>query len=337
MFKKVRLLLLLAVVTVVIAIAYIEVSVGRYAIPEGLSSYDFSIQEGQSISGVLNSLEESSYIPHAKMVQMYFRIHPLSKYVVHAGEYTLAPGMGVTDIISSLQGGTFARQLTFLEGWRREQYVQYLDGMMGREFAQEFFDMTKDAEGTLFPDTYFIDTYTTPQQLFEKITQNYHSKIDQLQDEILSSGLSEHEIVILASILERESFSNTERPVIAGILIKRLMNGWMLAVDATVQYALTSERLLDNPELLWSLDSKEWWPQGLTSADLEIDSPYNLRTQTGLTPTAIASPGFESLLAVVNYEESPYWYYLNDQKGITRFSTTLDEHNQTIGQFGISE
>ena len=124
--------------------------------------------------------------------------------------------------------------------------------------------------------------------------------------------------------------------IIAGILIKRLNNSWPLEVDATVQYAMASEILLDDPDTIISLDF-DWWSKLITEQDLKLDSPYNTRMNSGLPVGPICNPGIQTIQAVVNYMPTSYWYYLTDQAGIMRYAETLAEHNQNIYQFGVSQ
>ena len=130
----------------------------------------------------------------------------------------------------------------------------------------------------------------------------------------------------LASIIERETKGADERPVVAGILLKRLNAGWPLQVDASVQYAVSSSncrgRILDC----------EWWPI-LTRSDLDIDSRYNTYKYAILPPGPIANPGLTSLQAAVYPQSSDYWYYIHDDKGIIHYAKTHEEHNENVARY----
>ena len=126
----------------------------------------------------------------------------------------------------------------------------------------------------------------------------------------------------MASIIERETKTDEERPVVAGILINRLDIDMGLQADATVQYAAASINCRAEEEC-------NWWPI-LTKGDLAINSPYNTYRFRGLPPAPIASPGISSLRAAVSPEESDYLYYLHDADGGVHYAETLSEHNENV-------
>jgi UPF0755 protein len=171
-------------------------------------------------------------------------------------------------------------------------------------------------EGYLFPDTYYIDPSTfTCDGLIPRLLDTFESKFltQENLEKITASGRSLNDIVIMASIVEREALLDEDRPIIAGILWKRLDNDWALGADATLAYIMGGE---------------------LTAEDLSYDSHYNTRLYKGLPPTAISNPGLASLEAALNPEASDYWFYLNDQEtGQAHYGTTLEEHNQNIQEW----
>jgi UPF0755 protein len=132
------------------------------------------------------------------------------------------------------------------------------------------------------------------------------------------SNLSFADSVILASILERETKTDAERPVVAGILINRLNLGMPLQVDATVQYAVGT--------------SKDWWPI-LTLEDLKVNSLYNTYKYAGLPPGPIANPGLSSLKAAFNPAQTDYLYYIHDPTGQIHYAKTLAEQNANIAKY----
>ncbi len=131
--------------------------------------------------------------------------------------------------------------------------------------------------------------------------------------------------VILASLIEREAISDEERPYIAGILLNRIEIGMPLQVDATVQYAIGSKRCVSKIDC-------DWW-QTPTRADLEIVSPFNTYTFTGLPQAPIANPGIMSLRAALEPVDSDYLYYIHDPEGRIHYAETLEEHNSNVAQY----
>ena len=161
---------------------------------------------------------------------------------------------------------------------------------------------------------------------------------DVLTDEnIRKTGLSKEQIVIMASLVEREVSKNDDRPIVAGILLKRLREGMKLDVDSTIQYAVAMQRLCKGSGYcIPTLDQYmklNWWPTDLTQEELNIDSPYNTRINVGLPPTPISSVSVSSLNDVISPQDTPYYYYLTGKDGITHYAKTLEEHNANIAKY----
>ena len=179
-------------------------------------------------------------------------------------------------------------------------------------------------EGFLFPDTYDFYKNSSPRDVLEKLLDNFEfrfneemqAQIDTLNANVTDGTFDVHDVVIVASLIEKETASNDESPLIASVIYNRLFN-WggnpaYLNIDASIVYAL---------------DGKT----DLTAEDLKVESPYNTYTNTGLTPGAIANPGLASLKAALNPAATNYYFYvLNPAVGEHKFSTTLDEHNAFI-------
>ena len=140
-----------------------------------------------------------------------------------------------------------------------------------------------------------------------------------MKNDLVKTGLNLNEAVTLASIIERETLTSEERPIVAGIYFNRLNNDWPLQADATVQYAIGTNR--------------NWWPKNLTRADIEINSPYNTYKSQGLPIAPIASPGIVSLSAVVYPEDTDYMYYIHDSEGKIHYAETLSEHNANVAKY----
>ena len=179
-------------------------------------------------------------------------------------------------------------------------------------------------EGFLFPDTYDFYKNSSPRDVLEKLLDNFEfrfneemrAQIDTLNANVTGGTFDVHDVVIVASLIEKETAKNEESPLIASVIYNRLFR-WgntpaYLNIDASIVYAL---------------DGKT----DLTTEDLKVESPYNTYTNTGLTPGAIANPGLSSLKAALNPATTNYYFYvLNPAVGEHKFSTTLDEHNAFI-------
>lgn len=300
---------------------------------KGLSQtyVDFTIKPGEKVYEIAQHLKEERLVNSATLFKIYVKLNNLSGKL-QAGSYKIPINLTVKELAKILQHGTFDVRLTFPEGWRREEMAQYLSQSFkngnGRFSPGEFLKITAGKEGYLFPDTYVVPYDTTAGEIVRVMTENFERKARRsLLNHPGRVDLDIPQLIILASIVEREANREQDRPIIAGILFKRLRSGWPLEADATVQYALSSQQRMAGEEV------KDWWPKSLTQGDLEIDSPYNTRRNVGLPPAPICNPGLSSMLAVVNSVETPYWFYLTDRSGETHYAKTLEEHAKNISRF----
>jgi UPF0755 protein len=230
--------------------------------------------------------------------------------------------------------------LTIPEGYTLVQIAQSLQSS-GVTSEQGFLEAAKSAnvpaggvsfplpqgslEGYLFPDTYFLQPDSKPEAAVAKMLANFERKVYvplktefassslSLNPEFASSSHSFNEVVILASMVEREAKLPRERPLIAGVYINRLRKGMKLDCDATIQYALGHHKA----RLLYS--------------DLTVDSPYNTYVHPGLPPGPICNPGLDSVRAALQPLQSDYLYYVARPDGSHAFSRTMSEHRAAGG------
>ena len=195
----------------------------------------------------------------------------------------------------------------------------FLDGV---ERGQEYC-----LEGFLFPDTYDFYKNSTPREVLEKLLDNFDHRFDEemraqietLNANVTGGNYGVREVAIVASMIEKEAAAPSEAPAIAGVIYNRLFR-WdgtpaYLNIDASIVYALNGK-------------------SDLTKEDLQVDSPYNTYTHTGLTPTPISNPGLSSLQAALNPESHNYYYYvLNPETGMHTFSTTYEEHSANVAAY----
>ena len=178
-------------------------------------------------------------------------------------------------------------------------------------------------EGYLFPDTYEVRQRVSGPEAAELMLRMFGKRVG---DELRSNpelNLSPHQILTLASIVEREAQQSAERPIIASVYLNRLTRGLPLQADPTVQYAVaTHDGAL--------AASYNYWKTGLTSQDLEIESPYNTYLHPGLPPAPICNPGEAAIKAVLQPARTDYLYFVakNDGSGAHLFASTLEEHER---------
>lgn len=310
----------LVILTIIVAIggylyynAYINAPIDT-----GEDQIHLTIERGMGVNEISDLLVEKQLISNPMMLKAYLYLNKDKS--IDAGNYTIpSEGLTLAKLVDSLQDGSFEYRLTFIEGWRVEEYQDYLEKVISKEFADEFMQNNFIREGYMFPDTYTIEEGYDPADLASWMRNTFDKRFTpQMVDQAGLRGLSPEEVVILASILEREMHIKKDRPIVAGILVKRLREGWALNADATIQYAKGSEN--------------NWWPV-VTRADYQgVNSPYNTYTSRGLPPGPICNPGLDAIQSVVNYQETPYWFYLTGSDGVTYYAETLEEHNANVAR-----
>lgn len=284
------------------------------------------INAGTAVREIAERLKNEGLIRNATFFILYIKLAGLENEI-EAGRYEIPSSLSIVQIAQVLRHGTFDIRITFLEGWRREEYLEHALRKLPVEeevFSSGFLAETKDLEGYLFPDTYLVAANISAKELVALLKENFEKKYAQVAEKINMRNFSEQQAVILASIIEREAKDANDAPIIAGILIKRLNLGWTLDVDATVQYALGPQS---------AKNEGTWWKPVLDSKDLNVDSPYNTRRYQGLPPGPIANPGVVALRAVAEPQASEYLYYLHDKKGDVHFANTLQEHNANVVKY----
>lgn len=289
----------------------------------------FVIHKGESLSLISQRLKNEGLIRDASAFKILVLAKGLSGQI-QAGDFRVNPSWTTEEVAYLLTHGSLDIWLTFPEGWRREEYSRRLDANLDGFSYPQFNQLTQDKEGYLFPDTYLIPKDASPSAVISIFTNNFERKYDlEMQLATKAKGLTQDQVIILASIVERECRTDKDRPVVAGILFKRWQEDVPLQVDATVQYALASKENAN----AGNREEIDWWPEKLTRADLQIDSPYNTYKYKGLPPAPISNPGLASINAVIYPQESDYWFYLSDPQGNMHYAKTGEEHNENIEKY----
>jgi UPF0755 protein len=205
--------------------------------------------------------------------------------------------------------------VTLPEGFTIEEFAELASTSLVDFDKELFIELGKGKEGYFFPDTYYLPNDFTAEELVELLSETYVQKTADLSEKIEAHSLTESEIIILASIIEREANTEESMRTVSGILQNRLEIGMALQADATMEYVLN--RPLHQ----------------LEAGDLEIDSPYNTYLYRGLPPTPIGNPGLMAINAVLNPIESDFFYYLTDEDGNFYYAETFDEHRDNIDKY----
>ena len=296
------------------------------AAPGNSHVVDFVVPKGQAAGEVGGRLAEVGIIKSGLAFKLALQLSGQTGQI-QAGEYRLSPAEDLTGVIKRLLLGPSDIWLTFPEGWRKEQVAARLVANLTlteegkQQFLREFF--TGAREGYLFPDTYLIPREATAGKVLVIFEENFKRKVE--GEELGTRDLDE--VMIMAALVERETRVEEERPIVAGILWKRLVAGWPLQADAGLQYARANKECG-----LGQVECDEWWGQ-VTVADKELDSPYNTYKNRGLLPGPVASPGLSSIRAATQPAETDYWFYLHDEGGGVHFARTIEEHNANIARY----
>ena len=303
-------------------------SVNNPVNPDSTEEISFLIGQGTSVNEIADNLEDQDLTKSAWAFYWYTRLHNLDESIV-SGRFMLSPSMDVPEILAIISDPAASEAiLTIQEGLRITdidtrltemeliqpgEFTEAAKNFTGYEYYS-FLDpeiqgqLTLPIEGYLFPDTYFLEaTDFHPDYAIYKTLDQFETKIEPYLEQVANSEHSLHEIITMASIIEKEIFGTEDRKLVAGILWKRLDSGWRLDADAT---------------LLYTKEDNE-----ITAEDLALDSPYNTRLLKGLPPGPICSPSLEAIEAALNPTSSGYWFYLNTPNGDTIFATSNEEHN----------
>jgi UPF0755 protein len=289
----------------------------------------FTIDKGETMAGIVNRLKEANLIRNPLCFKLYLFLSGKAKKV-QAGIYRISPAMGGSEIARLLIKGITDQRVTIIEGLRQEEIGELLAAkglaIDPKEWRQEI--AGQKLEGQLFPDTYLFPQKATQEAVLKVVGRNFEKKVKEgLAAEIQASGLTLNQVLILASVVEREARGEQDRQIVAGILLKRWRRSWPLQADATIQYAVASAQCRTSGFLC------QWWPKALAQKDLQIKSSYNTYLYQGLPPGPICNPGLSSIKAVLNPVDSPYWYYLNDENGMMHYAKTDAEQAANIQKY----
>jgi len=274
----------------------------------------FLVKPGQNLFQISENLEKEGLIKNKFFFDFYIFIKGVQRKL-QAGEYFLSPSESIARIAGKIISGDIAKVVvTIPEGFTVKQIEEKLNLKLPGE----------NLEGFLFPDTYYLPVDVTPEKVVEIMTTNFDKKMAPFKEEIEGQGKTIFEIVIMASLLEKEVKTFEDKELVSGILWKRLENGMPLQVDATITYIKKTTNL-EGPR---SFSEKgEAYGSRISIEETKINSLFNTYKYLGLPPGPICNPGIDSIKAAIYPKNSDYWYYLSTPEGKTIFSKTLEEHN----------
>lgn len=265
-----------------------------------------AVPQGQSLEEVAQALEAAKLVRSALALEVIVKLLGNERNV-HAGDYLFKEPLDVFSVAHKLTIGAYGLEparVRIHEGATTKEMASLLGKQFERFDSQNFLAQTESQEGYLFPDTYFFLPNVTEDTVIQAMRQNFDAQIAPLLPQIASSTRSLPDIVIMASIIEREARNSADRRMISGVLWNRIARGMALQVDVTFLYTIGKGTFQ------------------LTNRDLMTDSPYNTYIRKGLPPTAIGSPSLDSLQAAISPTKNDYIYFLADHSGVTHFCKT---------------
>lgn len=278
------------------------------------------INKGDSLTSISRRLENSKIIKNNKSFIILSYLLGLDKKL-QSGNFVVSPGLSTKEIVQRLsQAGTHDYWLQIIGGMRNEEIVEKFPESTPFS-SEEFLSYSAKEQGYLFPDSYLIPEFYSPEQIVSLIKKNFDIKLNDARKDSTNIALSDEEIIILASLAEREGRSLESKRHIVGILLNRLEIDMPLQIDASVQYARDT-----------IYPPKKYW-EPLQKKDMAISSPYNTYINRGLPPGPICNPGFDSIYAVFHPIDSEYLFYITGNDNKMHYARTLDEHNQNINKY----
>ncbi len=325
--------LLAGIVAVAVAAWYVD----RYLEASLPLSEDtlFEVPPGRGLGGVARALEAQALLTHPRLFALYGR-YTGDAARIKAGEYEIPVGETPRSLLARLvTGKVFTRNVTIVEGWTFADALAHLRSRPALRVETADLDGAalqaavwppdeslpgEMLEGWFFPDTYL---YTRSESDLDILRRG----IDRMREELAAAWEARapdlpletpYDALILASIIEKETALDEERPMVAGVMVRRLERGMRLQTDPTVIYGLGDA-----------------YDGNIRRADLTRDTPYNTYTRAGLPPTPIALPGRASLRAAVAPEDGDALYFVatGEPDGSHYFSATLEEHNAAVRRY----
>lgn len=304
------------------ALVYAAYSYMLNKTPGAVVTKIIEIPPGSTAGEIGDLLEAEGVITDGWAFVAYVRLNKLEGDL-KAGRYELSSEMTVPEVAGRIAAGEVAlAKFTVPEGYRLTEIADAAEAA-GLCSAEDFLAacdavdpkgrVPEDAslEGYLFPDTYLFDSGATAEEVVAVMLDRFFEVItDEDIGRIEAGGRTLHEVVILASLVEREALVDDERPLVAAVFANRLEKGMTLGSCATVIYALG------------------YVPERITIQDLKIDSPYNTYINPGLPPGPICSPGEASLRAAIEPADVDYLYFVSNGDGTHTFTTTYGEHER---------
>ena len=303
------------------------------SVGENTQTIILSIPPGATLKKISKDLQSLSLIRNASAFRLLANIRQKQTHI-QVGEYELNQSMLPMDILKAITSGkTVLHPVTIPEGYRISEIAELLTETISinkeifiketrnKDLLNKLNITSKSLEGYLFPETYHFSKHTSEKKIIQTMLNTFQQrmKTKKVQHQIQSSDMSLHEIITLASLIEKETGMNGERKHISSVFHNRLKRKMRLQTDPTVIYAI------------------ENFDGNIRKKDLNIDSPYNTYRHKGLPPGPIASPGIKSIVAALNPIKTNHLYFVSKKDGSHQFSSSLKEHNRAVQKYQLKK
>jgi UPF0755 protein len=328
--KTIKIFLVVAVVTPLLLSAWLSFEF-YFAPKTSPKKIFFVVDKGQGVHDIAQNLKEKEVIKNRQSFLLGYNIYYSSKSL-KAGEYMFNLPMSPKDILKMLTDGkVYLHSLTIPEGLTRKEIARHLESLNftdEEEFlavsskTQIISSLDKEAanlEGYLFPETYRFPKGISAEKIISTLVSQFKAVFTQAWQKRASEiKMTPREVVILASLIEKETFLSEEKKVVSAVFHNRLRIRMKLDCDPTIIYVLKEEGTFKGR---------------LLKRDLKLKSPYNTYRNRGLPPGPICSPGRESLEAALYPAQEKYLYFVSKKDGSHHFSTSIKDHQNAVRKY----
>ena len=325
---------LLVLASLIASLAWLQMPMGfKAGIPSSTSApnlevLDLTIEPGTTPKGVAQAIADAGSDVSPSLLWLWFRVSGQARGI-KAGSYEITPEMSPKSVLTMLvRGEETLKNITLVEGWTFKQFRQALakadslklttQNLSDQDIMAQLGRPDQHPEGRFYPDTYTYAKGATDLSVMKRALKSMDQHLNQIwsQQKNRTTIKSPDELLILASIVEKETGRASDRPLISAVFHNRLKIGMRLQTDPTVIYGMGST-----------------FDGNLRKADLKTDTPYNTYTRAGLPPTPIAMPGKAAMLASIEPASSNALYFVAKGDGTSHFSQSLNEHNQAVNKY----
>ena len=296
------------------------------------SVYDFHIKRGDSLRTVVSLLEREGILKHAPLLILYGRYTGQDR-MIKAGAYEIKSGDTPLDVLERIASGDMSqRRIALIEGHTTKQFIERiqanpditvtLDATKPEELLAKLGSSYNSLEGIFYPDTYVFVPGDTDFDILRRAYVQSQSHLQAAWDSRNpdSPYKNPYELLIMASIIEKETGLASDRDTIAGVFTNRLKANMLLQTDPTVIYGMGDK-----------------YQGRIRKVDLQTDTPWNTYTRAGLPPTPIANPGLAALTAASQPAEHSFYYFVSRGDGSREFAENLQQHNRNVKRFILNK